>query len=357
MPPLVSVVVPVYDVAAYLPDCLASIARQPLVDHEVIVVDDGSPDDCALIVEEAARMDPRIRLHRQTNRGLGAARNVGVGLARGEFLAFADSDDVLPPDAWGPMLASLRRSGADFAVGRAERDDGNRRWTTPLMERNHRDDLQGVNVRAVPLVLADVFAWNKLFRRSFWDRAGVAFPEGTRYEDQPAMTRAFLQARSFDVLTETVYWWRVREDRSSITQKRHEIADLRDRVETKRTSTALVHEYADAEVTHVFHAEVLPIDMWEYFRAVPGCHAGYWELLVEVVRELWHPGTVPFEQTAVPPQQRLMGWFVAQDRRPDLERLLSWIDKNRPLPFDGDLLDHPWRSEADVPAFGKGAGR
>ncbi len=73
-------------------------------------------------------------------------------------------------------------------------------------------------------------------------------------------------------------------------------------------------------------AEVLPIDMWEYFRAVPDCTAEYWSLLVDGVRELWNERTVAFEDTGVAPQQRLMGWFVAQDRREDLESLLEWID-------------------------------
>ncbi len=349
--PLVSVVVPVYDVAAYLPACLRSIARQPVRDHEVIVVDDGSPDDSATLVEQAMQRDPRIRLVRQENAGLGAARNVGVRRARGTYLAFVDSDDELPPDAWGAMLASLERTGSDFAVGRVERDDGTRRWTTPLMERNHAAALAATDVARSPLLLADVFAWNKLYRTEFWARAGLSFPEGTRYEDQPALTRAFLAARSFDVLTETVYWWRVREDRSSITQKRHEVDDLRDRLQTKRSSLDQVRERADAEVTRVFLAEVLPVDMWEYFRAAPEAGDAYWEMLVEGVREIWNDETLPFEQTAVPPQQRLMGWLVAQDRKDDLARLLGWIDANRPLPYDDEGLLHPFRGEAGAPRF------
>ncbi|MCW2848027.1 MAG: Teichoic acid biosynthesis protein [Marmoricola sp.] len=347
--PTVSVVVPVYDVAAYVEDCLTSIARQPVDDHEVIVVDDGSPDRSVEVVERLMRRDGRIRLLRQANAGLGAARNAGVAEATGTYLAFVDSDDVLPPDAWGAMLASLERTGSDLAVGTAERDDGIRRWTTPLMRRNHEVARPGIDVAQQPLILADVFAWNKLYRRSFWSGAGLSFPEGTRYEDQPALTRAFLAASSFDVLTETVYRWAVREDRSSITQKRHETADLVDRLETKRDSARVVRERAGDEVVRVFFAEVLPVDLWEYFRAVPGCDADYWSLLVAGVRELWNDRTLPFEETAVPPQQRLMGWFVAQDRRADLESLLAWIDANRPLPFEGGELAHPWRAEAGLP--------
>ncbi|HET8561584.1 MAG TPA: glycosyltransferase family 2 protein [Marmoricola sp.] len=348
--PTLSVVVPVFDVEQYLPACLASIAAQTYDDYEVIVVDDGSPDSSGRIARRHARRDGRIRVFRQANAGLGAARNAGIREARGRLLTFVDSDDELPPSAWATMVRTLEATGSDLVVGTAERVDGQRRWMTPRMEVNHRTDRLGVTVDQMPQILADVFAWNKVYRRDFWDRAGLAFPEGTRYEDQPALTRAFLAARSFDVLSDTVYLWRVRGDGSSITQRRHEIADLVDRLETKRASAALVHEHGVPGVTRVFHADVLPVDMWEYFRAVPGCSEEYWQLLVEGVRELWNSSTVPFEETLVPVQQRLMGWLVARDRRRDLERLLDLID-SRPggLPVDGGVVQHPWLDEPGLP--------
>jgi glycosyltransferase involved in cell wall biosynthesis len=351
--PRLSVVVPVHGVAEYLPACLASIAAQPLTDHEVIVVDDGSPDGSARIVEKLMRRDGRVRLLRQENAGLGAARNAGVAQARGTMLAFVDGDDELPPDAWTAMLKSLLATGSDFAVGTAERDDGTRRWTTPLMKRNHEQQRLAISIGDAPLMLADVFAWNKVYRRDFWARADLSFPVSIRYEDQPALTRAFLAAEAFDVLTETVYWWRVREDQSSITQKRHEIGDLEDRLVTKRDSAKQVRDHGNPDVIRVFHQEVLPVDMWEYFRAVPRCTDEYWRLLVEGVREFWTEETVRFEATAVPPQQRLMGWLVQGDRRNDLEAFLGWLDSNRPLPFEGGELVHPWRGEPVIPRFAK----
>ena len=347
--PTLSVVVPVYAVEQYLPACLASIAAQTYDDYEVIVVDDGSPDSSARIAQKHARRDGRIRVVRRANAGVGAARNAGVREARGSLLTFVDSDDELPPGAWELMVGTLQRTGSDLVVGTAERDDGRRRWTTPRMEVNHRTDRLGVTVDEMPGILADVFAWNKVFRREFWVRERLAFPEGTRYEDQPALTRAFLAARSFDVLSDTVYLWRVRDDGSSITQGRHAIADLVDRLETKRESAAMVRAHGVAEVTRVFHADVLPVDMWEYFRAVPGCSDDYWQLLVGGVRELWNSSTVPFEETLVPVQQRLMGWLVAQDRRADLERLLEFIDAHRGLPVEDGILRHPWLDEPGLP--------
>ena len=118
MPPRISVVLPVYDVAPYLETCLRSLAAQTVGDElEVIVVDDGSRDGSDEIAERFAATDARFRMVRQENAGLGAARNTGIGLARGEFLAFADSDDAVPPDAYETLVTALDESGSDFASG------------------------------------------------------------------------------------------------------------------------------------------------------------------------------------------------------------------------------------------------
>ena len=349
--PTLSAVVPVHDVERFLPQCLASIAAQDFADYELIVVDDGSPDESAAIVERHARRDPRIRLFRQENAGLGAARNAGVALARGELLTFVDSDDELPPGAWSRMVGTLRSTGSDMVIGKAVRDDGTRRWPMRLMRANHEVERLSATLEELPGMLADVFAWNKVYRLDFWRGHDLTFPVGVRYEDQPALTRAFLAARRFDVLTETVYRWRVRADGTSITQRRHELEDLQDRVATKRDSAEQVHAHGSASVRHTFHAQVLPVDMAAYFRAAPSCSDEYWRLLVDSVREFWNEDTVPFEHTLLPVQQRLMGWFAANERRADLIDLLGFLDAHRgQLPVEDGRLLHPWHDEPGLPA-------
>src|SRR4051812_35859428 len=121
MPPRVSVVVPIYNVATYLDACLQSIAQQTLTDLDVVMVDDGSTDDSADIARSMGERDPRFRLVTKANGGLGSARNAGIDAATGEFLAFVDSDDVLPRHALETLLGSLDRSGSDFASGNVRR--------------------------------------------------------------------------------------------------------------------------------------------------------------------------------------------------------------------------------------------
>ena len=165
------------------------------------------------------------------------------------------------------------------------------------------------------------------------------------------MTRAFLAGR-FDVLSETVYHYWIRADQSSTTQLRHQLSDLRDRIVTKQMTVESVLAHGSPEVTSTFFDYVLPVDMWEYYRSVPQCSEEYWLMLRDAVREFWGPSTVPFEETLVPVQQRLMGWLVAQDRRTDLEALIAFLDTHGVVKTEVDgqqVFDHPWRTEPGIP--------
>ncbi len=95
--PLISVIVPVYNVAQFLPRCVDSILMQSFQDFEVILVDDGSSDESGVLCEQYAKIDSRIRVVHQENRGLSGARNTGIENANSTFLAFIDSDSFVPP--------------------------------------------------------------------------------------------------------------------------------------------------------------------------------------------------------------------------------------------------------------------
>ncbi|MFE4452293.1 CDP-glycerol glycerophosphotransferase family protein [Streptomyces sp. NPDC056796] len=229
MKPLLSVVVPVHNVEDYLEECLDSLAGQTLKDIEVVLVDDGSTDGSRRIAEGFAARDDRFRCVHQPNAGLSAARNTGVARTSADvpYLAFADSDDVLVPDAYERMLASLESTGSDLVTGNVWRLDGRGRqqawqyrWLTADRPRTH--------ITRDARLLADRVAWNKVFRRSFWDRHAFTFPVGRLYEDTPVMIPAHYLAGTVDVLREHVYCWRVRE--GSITRRRTDVRGVRDRI-------------------------------------------------------------------------------------------------------------------------------
>jgi CDP-glycerol glycerophosphotransferase len=339
--PLVSVVVPAYGVEEWLPDCLASLVGQTHTHWEAVVVDDGSPDASGAIADDWAAREPRIRVVHTRNGGLGAARNEGLRHVRGDYVTFLDSDDVLPPTAYGDLVGALERSGSDFATGSIVRWERDGLHEPPWMRRLHHPPLTGARVHDHPEILGDVFAWNKMFRRSFWDAAGLSWPEGIRYEDQPTTTRAYL-AGSFDVLDEVVYHWRIRDDGTSITQQRSSLQDLRDRFETKRASLASVEEPGDAAVRDYFVDRVLAGDMWRYFLLVPGCDDDWWRLLRAGVLELW--GQRSLAGSGLPPVHRLAGWLVEQDRREDVAALMAWVaGLAGPAPRARDAASGAWR--------------
>ncbi len=110
MKDVISVIVPVYNVSAYLPECLDSILSQDYEKLEVILIDDGSTDDSGAICDAYAQRDSRIRVIHQKNGGAAAAKNAGLRAAAGEYLSFADSDDFLEPKAYAYMMSLLKET-------------------------------------------------------------------------------------------------------------------------------------------------------------------------------------------------------------------------------------------------------
>lgn len=113
-----SVIVPIYNVEAYLPQCVDSILAQTFTDFELILVDDGSPDRCPKLCDTYAAKDPRITVIHKENAGVSAARNTGLDHATGEFVTFVDGDDYLQPRWFEHLVTHQQESGADSVIGR-----------------------------------------------------------------------------------------------------------------------------------------------------------------------------------------------------------------------------------------------
>lgn len=283
--PLVSIVIPIYAVEDYLPACLDSVLKQTYYNLEIIIVDDGSPDRSFEIADVYAKSDPRIKILRKENNGLGAARNTGIAAATGPYLAFVDSDDLLPSGAIARMVATIQRTGSDFVVGGMRRlrhgklmpPDG---WVKEV----HAEDRMGIRLNDFPKILTDVFAWNKLFDSAFFRREVISFPEKIRYEDQEATALAYLKGR-FDVLAETVYHWRIREDGTSITQKKSDPEDLRDRLLVKKRVSRILED-AEATTYEAWLVKALGFDLRPYFEQVPRTDMDFFQQLRAGMQEL-----------------------------------------------------------------------
>ena len=191
-----SVIVPVYNAAPYLPRCLDSLCAQTLDDYELLLIDDGSTDASPAILEDyRARYPEKIRVLRLENGGQGRARNRGLALAQGDYIGFADSDDWVEPDMFASLWEAARKEDADLAVCDAwECPEGGEPRPMPLCER------EGAFKATV--------VWNKLTRRELFET--LRFPEGKLwYEDLPVAVRLLLRARRVAEVRRPLYHYRV----------------------------------------------------------------------------------------------------------------------------------------------------
>ncbi|MGI8458010.1 MAG: glycosyltransferase family 2 protein, partial [Propionibacteriaceae bacterium] len=340
--PLVSIVLPVYDVAEYLPDCLASLAAQTHPRLEIIAVDDGSPDDSIDILRAFAATDPRLRVVQQANAGLGAARNVGAARARGAYLMFLDSDDVLLPRAVQRYVEVLERTGSDFAVSLYQRlDASGPRLAAPWTRAAHRSTREQVTLAQFPEVMVNAVAWSKCYRRSFWASAGLRFPEGVLYEDQAVSARAYARAARFDVLADLTHQWRVRDDGRSITQQSTDVVDLRARFRAAEDSLAELRATGAESAAEVRRMQLLSNDFPLSIRASQHADDDFWTVLRGGLQRL-HQGVGPDQWARVPAQHRIAALLVERDLRAETTEFMGLghaNPKNSPaLLHDGQVF-------------------
>lgn len=341
----VSVIVPIYDVEPFIEDCLTSLHAQTLGDLEVVMVDDGSHDRGPDIAGEFVELDRRFRLIRQANGGLGHARNVGVQHASGEFLAFLDSDDLVPPDAYERMVRALDESRSDFATGDIVRFDGRRSWPTGFLRGVFTRDRDATHITRFRRLLSDRMAQNKLWRRSFWDQADLRFPVGVFHEDIPVVLPAHFRARSVDVLRSPVYLYRSRiEGAPSITQRRTELKVLRDRVAAVESVLDFLERTEPPAWSALYGERVLAEDLRYHLRVLPvGDDAYRAEFLTLAGRVLGRldPQALAWQ----PPAERRKWELVAGGR---LDELLEVLALDRARRGAVDHREGAWRRERSM---------
>lgn len=211
MEPKISVIVPIYQVEKYLPECLDSIVNQTYRNLEIILVDDASPDRCGAICEEYAARDQRIRVvHRPVNGGLSAARNSGIDVATGEYLMFIDSDDWVSPDACKVLFQGLMEHQADCCAGRCVvvlDKDGERVVQEAQKKPTHCDTAEEAMKN---VLLHESSSCNRLYRREAFE--GLRFAEGRINEDEPVVLKLYSEMEKIVFLDKDTYYYRKRPD-------------------------------------------------------------------------------------------------------------------------------------------------
>ena len=206
---LVSVIVPVYKVEEYLRECIDSIIGQTYRNLEIILVDDGSPDNCGEICEEYARNDRRITVYHKENGGLSDARNYGIARAHGEYLTFVDSDDVIKANFVEETLRLIHKYDADIAMTGTHifRDSPN--WSKYSEAKDYCLSPHDTLREALYQRKFDHGAWAKLYRHETW--GNTEYPKGFYYEDAVTTYKIIFNSRRIALTEEESYGYRTRQ--------------------------------------------------------------------------------------------------------------------------------------------------
>lgn len=211
--PAISIIIPLYRVEDYLPQCVDGVLAQDYMDFELILVDDGSPDRCGTICDAYAARDGRIKVIHKENGGLSDARNAGMALASGEYVVFLDSDDYWSdPGALGRIMTRVAKTGADilnYSYTKFLDDTGERQPYFTCTEA--MPALSEIGAQLDWLTERGLFiasACNKLIRRSLL--ADLPFRKGVYCEDIEWCARLLLKAASIDFIPEDFYQYRQR---------------------------------------------------------------------------------------------------------------------------------------------------
>ncbi len=267
---LISLIVPVYNVESYVRNCLDSLIRQTYSNIEIICVNDCSGDASGEICDEFAAMDNRISvIHKRVNEGLSEARNTGLNIARGEYIAFIDSDDWIDCSYVEILYDAICSSKADIVqcsyvrVANEAVTVQKNRQVGKKLNMTGRQAIKKLysNTLTQPSIDYTV-VWNKLYRRTVIER--IRFPKGAIFEDQFFTYRCFERAERICVLDCLLYYYR--DNGSSITKQEYNIR-FQDDIKAHEEQIEHFLGKKDYEIAKIIVARIEPLCINHYLRA------------------------------------------------------------------------------------------
>lgn len=221
---LITIIIPVYNVEKYIHKCIDSVINQTYKNLEIILVDDGSPDNCGKICDEYAKVDKRIKVIHQKNGGLSDARNSGIDIAKGEFISFVDSDDYINEDCIEILYKAIIENDADMSIGahtvkystgkNINKATGEITTLSPekVLERMLYDD--GI----------DLSAWAKLYKIDLFKE--IRYPKGRLFEDAATTYKLIDKSKKISIISISIYNYIIRNNSISSYKYNHQKMDL-----------------------------------------------------------------------------------------------------------------------------------
>ena len=225
--PHLSVIIPVYNAEKYLQQCMDSLVQQTLRDIEIICVDDGSTDNSFAILQEYAQRDSRIIVLQQKNSGAGIARNTGIRIAKGEYLAIVDSDDFFELDMLEKAYKKCEQDNADFCVFRSDQYDQQQQkyidmhWTIKQRYLPNHIPFSAEDIYPYIFQIFNGWSWDKLYRRDFVEKNQLQFQGLRTTNDAFFVFMTNIQAKHITIVDEVLAHHRVNTKMSlSVTREK-----------------------------------------------------------------------------------------------------------------------------------------
>lgn len=246
-----SIIIPVYNVEKYIRKCLDSLLDQGLSNYEVIIINDGSTDNCESIIKEYVDKYPNLfSSYKKENGGLSSARNYGVKYAKGEYICFLDSDDYVENQHYKKMFDLAKRDNADLVVSDFVYD-----WENNQDKILYKKGIEKVNDDDKKCIfLSPLFSWNKLYRRELFIKLGCKYPEGLWYEDIPVTLMFTVNTNKISYLPEIGFHYLQRQTSIMGTRNSSKLTDIFkvfDIVFDSFSKNGLLNEYYD-ELEYLF---------------------------------------------------------------------------------------------------------
>ena len=221
---LISIIIPVYNTEQYLSKCLDSVINQTYKNLEIIVIDDGSTDNSGKICDEYALKDNRIKVVHKQNAGVSSARNIGLDIARGEYIAFIDSDDYIELDMYESLLKISSENFSDVTCSGYYLVYKNKIYSKRILkEKNSIVEIS--NIKAVERGFIDIgfYIGNKLFNKECF--LNLYFPAGDLFEDISVISKVFIKAKKIVIYNRPLYYYN-RTNLMSVTKQPFNIKKL-----------------------------------------------------------------------------------------------------------------------------------
>lgn len=286
----VSVIMPVFNVESYIEEALDSLLNQTMIDDiEVIMVDDGSTDDSRFIIDEYANNYENFHAYHKKREGQGIARNHGLKYAKGEYVHFMDSDDYLPPRAY-ENLCNFNEDN-DFIIGNVMKFGEFNIWENILFKKAFSDfegNVKSFTIDEYPNILWDTIACNKLFKKEFLDNHNIRFiNENIYYEDLLFSFDVYANAKSIGFSQNIFYFWRLRKDKSSITQKQDDVRNFTDRIKILKLYCSSMLKYGlSDDLSNVVYDKWLRHDLRTSLKKIRNYQGKHYNELLESVCDI-----------------------------------------------------------------------